>query len=308
MTDFDDRKTSASPAPLVSVVIPVHNGSRYILAAVNSVLQQSHTCVEVIVVDDGSTDDTDALVSSIEDSRLCMVSIPTRAGVAAARNHGLRRATGDYVAWLDADDTWYDFKVSAQVAILEAFPRVVCVGSPMEAITADDSRTIGRVGLMGRHASQAAIQQARVMPFPLSSSLARGDAVRAIAGFDERLDQEPGQVEDLDFIARLARLGDIRWLPMSVGGYRVHPNSSTSLRLREQQAAAARIQSREARDERSINGGWTDSRRLRWSQAMLRRSLEDRSGARTGRALIRIGFALAVTPSYAVRKLSEFVV
>ena len=103
----------------VSVVIPTHNFGRYIEEAVGSVLSQDVTGLEVIVIDDGSTDDTMERLARIVDSRLQTVRRP-HTGVGAARNHGLSLARGRYIAFLDADDRWRPGKLRRQLAILES--------------------------------------------------------------------------------------------------------------------------------------------------------------------------------------------
>jgi glycosyltransferase involved in cell wall biosynthesis len=105
----------------VSVVIPAFNAERTIEQAVRSALGQSHDNLEVIVVDDGSTDGTPRLLETIDDPRLTVLG-QTNAGPAAARNAGIARATGAFVAFLDADDFWARDKLSAQLDALESNP------------------------------------------------------------------------------------------------------------------------------------------------------------------------------------------
>lgn len=103
---------------LVSTIVPVHNGARYLAQAIGSVLDQTHPELEIIVVDDGSTDDSAAVAESFG-SRVQLVRQENR-GQAAALNTGLARATGDFVAFLDADDIWLAEKTARQ---LERFAR-----------------------------------------------------------------------------------------------------------------------------------------------------------------------------------------
>jgi glycosyltransferase involved in cell wall biosynthesis len=99
----------------VSVVIPVHNGRLFIAEALSSVRAQTHQPGEVIVVDDGSIDGTDAIVAGFEGVALLRQS---RAGAGAARNAGVARATGEFLAFLDADDIWPATRLECQVAML----------------------------------------------------------------------------------------------------------------------------------------------------------------------------------------------
>jgi glycosyltransferase involved in cell wall biosynthesis len=107
---------------LVSVVIPAYNRAYCIAAAVESALAQTYRAVEVVVVDDGSTDDTTAVVAERfgGDPRVRLVR-QKNGGVAAARNRGFREASGDFIALLDSDDTWLPWKLEAQLALMRHF-------------------------------------------------------------------------------------------------------------------------------------------------------------------------------------------
>jgi glycosyltransferase involved in cell wall biosynthesis len=107
--------------PLVSVIIPVHNGGRYLRAALESVLAQTYRPLEVIVVDDGSVDDSGPIAQSFHDVRY--IHQPNQ-GVAAARNHGIEAARGEYLAFLDQDDLWTPEKLKLQIGYLLSHPDV----------------------------------------------------------------------------------------------------------------------------------------------------------------------------------------
>ncbi len=117
--------------PLVSVVIPSYNSALVIGQTVESALAQTHRSLEVIVVDDGSTDDTERAVRPYRD-RIVYLRQENQ-GLAGARNAGMARATGDLVAWLDADDLWNPEKVALQVAVLQQHPECVLVASDFSA-------------------------------------------------------------------------------------------------------------------------------------------------------------------------------
>lgn len=108
-------------SPLVSIVVPAYNAAPFLRASLDSVRAQTYPAWEVIIVDDGSTDETVALARHYveQDSRFMLLQQPN-AGVGAARNQGIRRARGAYVAPLDADDVWHPEKLARQVARLEA--------------------------------------------------------------------------------------------------------------------------------------------------------------------------------------------
>lgn len=108
-----------SAEPLISVIIPTWQRAAWIEGAVRSVLEQSHTRLECLVVDDGSTDATDALLDKLaaEDSRVIVLR-QENMGVSAARNAGIERASGEFIALLDSDDHWLPHKLARQLAFM----------------------------------------------------------------------------------------------------------------------------------------------------------------------------------------------
>lgn len=109
--------------PRVSVVVPLYNTASFIRRALESVLNQTMGDLELIVVDDGSTDDSLAAVQSFDDARLRIVH-QSNQGASAARNRGLRDARAPYVAFLDGDDFWREDKLECQLAVLDANPEL----------------------------------------------------------------------------------------------------------------------------------------------------------------------------------------
>ena len=117
---IDSPRTPSGGSPSrVSVVIPCYNGRAYVADAIRSVLAQTYENVDVIVVDVGSSDVSRDVVLSIGDPRVRLVEHEVNRGIAAARNTGVREALGEYVAFLDQDDTWYPRKLEKQVEILD---------------------------------------------------------------------------------------------------------------------------------------------------------------------------------------------
>ena len=120
---------------LVSVVIPTFNRAYCLARTLDSVLAQTHAELEILLVDDGSTDETAELVRQRygDEPRLHYITQPN-AGVAAARNHGLRLARGEFVALLDSDDFWQPWKIELQLRCMQQFPELGMVWTDMEAI------------------------------------------------------------------------------------------------------------------------------------------------------------------------------
>jgi glycosyltransferase involved in cell wall biosynthesis len=127
---------AAAPSdPLLSVVIPTYNRGSLIGETLESVFAQTYRRLEVIVVDDGSTDDTEAVVGRFQ-GRVIYIRQQNQ-GLAASRNTGLGRATGEFVAWQDSDDLWNPDKTAVQLGYLRRRPETVCIGSDFSAFSAD---------------------------------------------------------------------------------------------------------------------------------------------------------------------------
>ena len=109
---------------LVSVVIPTHNRGDLITETIESVLAQSYGNIEIIVVDNGSTDDTEEVIKKINAPNLQYIKQENSGGPAGPRNHGVRRSSGEYIAFLDSDDIWLGDKIKRQVEIFEKMPEV----------------------------------------------------------------------------------------------------------------------------------------------------------------------------------------
>ena len=116
--------------PTVSVVIPVYNGAPFLASAVASVRAQSVAVAEIVVVDDGSTDATAEVAKGLGVSYLCQAN----QGPGAARNRGVTVATGEWIAFLDADDVWVGEKLARQLEYLAGHPEVVLVSGDMAEV------------------------------------------------------------------------------------------------------------------------------------------------------------------------------
>jgi glycosyltransferase involved in cell wall biosynthesis len=178
-------------SPLVSVIVPVCNGARFLRQALDSLLAQSYRLVDPIVVDDGSSDGSAAIARSHPAVR-CMSQ--RRAGVAAARNAGLASAHGDLVAFLDADDRWAPEKLHWQIDYLHRHPRVGFVLGLLQNFIEDEA------------APPLELRPDLLRPQPGYSTgtmLVRREVFERIGGFDSAL--EPG--ETMDWLARAVDAG-----------------------------------------------------------------------------------------------------
>lgn len=255
------RWRSMNP-PLVSVVIAVHNGRRYLEETLRSVRAQTHPAVELIVVDDGSSDGSRELVRTVAPQAELIAQ--ANQGVSTARNRGLAASRGDYVAFLDQDDVWHPQHVEAQLRAFEQEPERGAVVCPF---------VFWRPGADGRHDAAETLWPAQLLedantPDPAfdgwlyhqflwdcwaltSATLLRRDAVVAAGGFDETLPYS----EDWDLWLRLSRAHRFVLLPGPPVLYRQHAvQGSRSVRthdfrieLLERAAAQHGLASRDGR-------------------------------------------------------------
>ncbi len=123
--------------PKFSVVIPLYNKEDYVTATVNSVLAQSITDLEILIVNDCSTDRSLSVVEKFEDSRIKIIQNPTNKGLSASRNVGIQNACGTYIAFLDADDTWLPNFLSLITELITEFPGASLFGTNYEEVHSD---------------------------------------------------------------------------------------------------------------------------------------------------------------------------
>jgi glycosyltransferase involved in cell wall biosynthesis len=200
--------------PEVSVVIPVYNGEKYLAATVESALGQVGQEVEVIVVDDGSTDGTPSVLDRLRD-RVRGVRQPNQ-GVAAARNTGIGMARGKYVAFLDADDVWLAEKLKRQRAYFDQNPRLGAVGAGYY-VTDEKLAILSQYVPSVCHASSMLLGESNGGLF--SSTLLVPTAVlEQVGGFDVNLSTSA----DWDFVTRVAMQFEVAAVPEPLVLYRLH--------------------------------------------------------------------------------------
>lgn len=193
--------------PLVSVVIPCHNAASWLGETLESVIAQTWLNREVLLIDDGSTDDSLTIARRFEDRGVRVVTQPNR-GAAAARNHGLRLARGEFVKFLDADDLLSPSAIAAQVAALEERPRSIAHGR--WARFHEDPATAVFTPHPGWHDADDPVawiketwSDARPM-YQCGLFLITRGLLEATGGWDERL----SLIDDFEFFTRLVLASD----------------------------------------------------------------------------------------------------
>ena len=193
-------------APLVSVVIPVYNGAPTIGRALNSVFDQSFTDYEVVICDDGSTDDTPAVLAGFGD-RIRVIRQDNRR-FPAARNAAVAASKGDLIALIDHDDQWLPRKLEVSVAALQSDPTAALVYTDVTVV--DEAGKTSRASPVGpdtAHAPSMEEMLTRIWPIMPSTVVMRRTAFDRAGGFTESLG------EDLDFWPRLREQGNFIYLP-----------------------------------------------------------------------------------------------
>ena len=203
----------------VSVVIPAYERADVVGRAIDSALAQTVSDIEILVVDDGSTDDTEAVVDGYDDDRVRYLAHDTNRGVSAARNTGVAAATGEYVAFLDSDDEWLPRKLERQLSALDGRGEE-WVGAYCDVMTADLS-TAGRLATLlsdklfrsrapregGRELAEALLSM-QVFMGPGSTLLVERSVLAETGGFDEGL----SIYEDWDLVLRVLAAGKLAYV------------------------------------------------------------------------------------------------
>jgi glycosyltransferase involved in cell wall biosynthesis len=205
----------------VSVVIPTHNHGRFVEEAVESVLGQTHPPAETIVVDDGSTDDTAARLERFA-GRVEVIR-QANAGVSAARNRGAAHATGELLAFLDADDAWVSTKLERQVARLQADEGLGLVHCGVIEVDADGQKLRERLDGQEGWVADAMLRFGGegVILGGGSGAVLRRDAYLEVGGFDARLSTSA----DWDLYYRVARGHRVGFVPEPLVRYRCHSSN-----------------------------------------------------------------------------------
>ena len=207
----------------VTVVIPSFNCDDFVASALESALQQSFAASEILVVDDGSTDNTEAVVRGFEKSGVRYIR-QANLGVCEARNRGVAESTGELIAFLDADDIWERSKLEKQVAKFED-PEIGLVHCGMREFDSDSGETVAvhLDGGEGWVAEDLALWEKPVIIGPGGSIVVRREVFETVGGFDPDLKNG----EDWEFCFRVAMQFKVGFVPEALVDYRNHGANAT---------------------------------------------------------------------------------
>jgi glycosyltransferase involved in cell wall biosynthesis len=225
-----------SKTPTVSVVMPVYNAEKYLSEAVESILTQTFSDFEFIIINDGSTDRSESILQEFQgqDKRIRLVS-RSNTGIVATRNEGLELANGPYIAIMDADDIALPERLAKQVAFLEEHSNYVAVGS-LSLMIDPDGLPVRLANKLTNHEEIDDAHMAGISAeIPHSGAMIRHDALQTIGGYRKEMQH----AEDFDLWLRLAEIGRLGNLPDLLLKYRLHPKSDGHTRRAEQLRALA---------------------------------------------------------------------
>lgn len=203
--------------PLVSIIIPVHNGEKYVRETLDSCIDQAYQNIEIIIVNDDSKDGTLDILREYEkkDNRIQVISVSKQNGLGNVINIGIRQSKGEYIARIDADDAMYPTRLEKQVEYLNSNPKCVAVGGQIDIIDAQSKITGHR---------EYAIEDKDIkknmflfQPFAHPAVTLRRSAVEAVGLYPENL----WKVEDVKFFFLLSKQGEFHNIQDTVIKYRM---------------------------------------------------------------------------------------
>lgn len=246
-TNFVERKI-LNMDPLVSVVIPCFNSELYIEDCVRSVLQQTYQKIEIILIDDGSTDDTLSKVKSFETK--IKILKKKNEGAASARNLGIQNSIGSYIAFLDSDDVWHPEKIEKQLRLMteKNLDLVYCGGE-----------SFGHSGIPTTYTPEfSGSCYEQFIEFPTRAIIILGCSSamiqKSILEFSGHFDSEfIGAAEDWDFFRRVCKYGKVGYLNEILVKYRMHDGNVSARGIKDFYDGNLRAIKKMIKEDESIN-------------------------------------------------------
>lgn len=210
--------------PRVSIILPTHNGSKWISRSIKSVISQSYADWELLVIDDGSTDETASVVSgfAVQDTRIKYIKNEVNMGIQKTLNKGLNMAIGPYIARIDDDDTWCDNdKLKKQVEFLDSNADHILLGTGVVMVDENGAELFRY--LLPETDAEIKSKILGKNYFVHSSVIFRKDKVLEVGGYGEGEDAK--HFEDYDLWLRIGHLGKFANLPIYATAYTVRSGS-----------------------------------------------------------------------------------
>lgn len=206
--------------PLVSVLLPVYNGRDYLAESIKSILKQEYRNLEIIIINDGSTDDSQQFIETFNDTRIKCIQQKNQ-GLAATLNHGITLASGKYIARQDQDDLSHPNRILSQLKYMEVHPECVLLGTWAQIMETD--KLANRFHCHPIDELTLRYQLLFNNPFVHSSVLLRRSALLQVGGYTTDPERQPP--EDFELWSRLSRIGSIANIGEVLLTYREVPGS-----------------------------------------------------------------------------------
>ena len=296
--------------PVLSVVLPTYDSAHTLGAAARSVLTGNTVALELIVIDDGSTDDTAAVLAELTtDPRVRVISRPNR-GLAASLNEGIAAARAPFIARMDADDVSAPGRFDAQVEFMAAHPDVVLAGGQIRRVINGVAESSSRFPLDHDTIVAALLRGQHAVCHP--AVVMRRSALDRVGGY-----WDEGVAEDWDLFLRLSEVGDLANLDRHVLDYSFHGggiNASSMVAVRTNIGLAVRNHYRrtcglDTLNVRRYREDLTVPKRMKiraesLSLGLYRRSMQAGTSSKTAKTVLLAGAALS-WPPFAVRRIRE---
>lgn len=227
----------SSKTPLVSVVMSVYNGEKYLREAVDSILNQTFTDFEFIIINDGSTDDTLKIIKSYKDPRIVLISRENK-GLVASLNEGTRKARGSYIARQDDDDVSMSDRLEKQVRYMREHSTCAVVGSRIREIDEDGMRYYREVLSNTLPNGSLELSLSFCNPLAHGSVLIRTALLRDVGLYDEKY----WPAEDYELWVRMSKVGRLAVLDDELYFYRVNTAGISFTNIKKQNSIVRRIQ------------------------------------------------------------------
>lgn len=225
--------------PKISVIMSVHNGKDYIRESIESILSQTFSNFEFLIIDDNSTDGTEKILKTFGDKRIKLIKNKKRLGLTESLNIGLKKAQGDYVARMDADDISLPQRFTKQVDFLEENRQIGLVGSWVEYIgPRGESLEIKKYPQNHKELLNVIM---RYNPFKHPTLMIRREILKRIGGYNEKFKY----AQDYDLVLKIASISKVANIPEVLLRYRIEPKASISfknMKAQEKFAILARIE------------------------------------------------------------------
>ena len=195
--------------PLVSVIVPLYNKETWVKRCVESIVKQTYQHMEILIINDGSTDDSCNIVATIEDSRIKIIDKPN-GGVSSARNLGIERAKGDYIAFIDADDRWELQHIALLMKGFEEYENAVMVANRLNERVSSDETDIEQDNALGTDCTYSMENyllslSKNLFSLHIGSSMFKKSVIDT---YTIKFYEHIKIGEDVNFLIRISRLGE----------------------------------------------------------------------------------------------------